>query len=274
MKRILVPTDFSIYAENALKAAAQLAKKHKAEILLLHMLELPNQMSDAISTGKSIPEVMFFIQKAKETFTEIFDRPYLDGIEITEFIQFEKAFDSVLKCTQKNNVDLIVMGSHGASGVEEIFIGSNTEKVVRLSEIPVLVIKKDEGEFDPKEIVFASDFSNESKKSFEKMKDFASKLNAKINLVTICTPNSFKTTLESTAIMDAYAKEFQLNNFSINIHNDTNVEKGVLNFANSKGADLIGFSTHGRTGLSHFFNGSITEDLVNHSEKPVITFKL
>ena len=74
--------------------------------------------------------------------------------------------------------------------------------------------------------------------------------------------------------MDAYAKEFQLNNFSINIHNDTNVEKGVLNFANSKGADLIGFSTHGRTGLSHFFNGSITEDLVNHSEKPVITFKL
>ena len=122
MKRILAPTDFSIYAENALKAAAQLAKKHKAEILLLHMLELPNQMSDAISTGKSIPEVMFFIQKAKETFTEIFDRPYLDGIEITEFIQFEKAFDGVLKFTQKNNVDIIVMGSHGASGVEEIFI--------------------------------------------------------------------------------------------------------------------------------------------------------
>ena len=115
---------------------------------------------------------------------------------------------------------------------------------------------------------------NEALKSFEKMKDFASKLNAKINLVTICTPYSFKTTLESTAIMDAYAKEFQLNNFSINIHNDTNVEKGVLNFANSKGADLIGFSTHGRIGLSHFFNGSITEDLVNHSEKPVITFKL
>ena len=102
MKRILVPTDFSIYAENALKAAAQLAKKHKAEILLLHMLELPNQMSDAISTGKSIPEVLFFIQKAKETFTEIFDRPYLDGIEVTEFIQFEKAFDGVLKFTQKN----------------------------------------------------------------------------------------------------------------------------------------------------------------------------
>jgi nucleotide-binding universal stress UspA family protein len=273
MKRILVPTDFSIYAENALKAAAQLAKKHNAEILLLHMLELPTQMSDAISTGKSIPEVMLFIQKAKETFAEIFDRPYLDGIEVTEFIQFEKAFDGILKFTQKNDVELIVMGSHGSSGIEEIFIGSNTEKIVRLSEIPVLVIKKDEGEFDPKEIAFASDFSNEIKVPFQKMKTLASVLNAKINLVTICTPNSFKTTDAATETMRAFAAEFDLKNFSINIYNDSNVEKGILNFASNINADLIGICTHGRTGLAHFFNGSITEDLVNHTQKPVVTFK-
>lgn len=274
MKRILVPTDFSIYAENALKAAAQLAKKHNAEILLLHMLELPNQMSDAISSGKSIPEVMFFIQKAKDTFTEIFDRPYLDGIEVTEFIQFEKAFDGILRFTKKNEVDLIVMGSHGASGVEEIFIGSNTEKIVRLSDVPVLVIKKDEGEFSPKEIVFASDFSNETKVPFLKMKDIASKLDAKINLVTICTPNSFKTTDAATATMEAFAHEFVLSNFSITIYNESNIEKGILNFANKINADLICIYTHGRTGLAHFFNGSITEDIVNHTQKPVLTFKL
>lgn len=274
MKRILVPTDFSAYAENALKAAAQLAKTHNAEILLLHMLELPNQMSDAISRGKSIPEVMFFIQKAKETFAEIFDRPYLEGIEVTEFIQFEKAFDGILHFTKKNNVDLIIMGSHGASGVEEIFIGSNTEKVVRLSEVPVLVVKKDEGEFNPKEIVFASDFSDETKVPFLKMKDLASKLNAKINLVTICTPNSFKTTDVATATMEAFAQEFGLTDFSITIYNDSNVENGILNFANRINADLIGLCTHGRTGLAHFFNGSITEDLVNHTQKPVLTFKL
>ncbi|MGL2987403.1 universal stress protein [Flavobacterium sp. RSSA_27] len=273
MKRILVPTDFSIYAENALKAAAQLAKKQQAEIVLLHMLELPNQMSDAVSSGKSIPEVMFFIQKAKETFVEIFDRPYLEGIEVTEFIQFEKASDGVLKFIQKNNVDLIVMGSHGASGVEEIFIGSNTEKIVRLSEIPVLVIKKDEGEFDPKEIVFASDFSNEVKVPFQKMKALANLLNAKINLVTICTPNSFKTTAAATETMKSFAADFDLQNFSINIYNESNVEKGILNFANATNADLIGICTHGRTGLAHFFNGSIAEDLVNHTQKPVITFR-
>lgn len=273
MKRILVPTDFSIYAENALKVAAQLAKTHNAEILLLHMLELPNQMSDAISSGKSIPEVMFFIQKAKETFAEIFERPYLDGIEVTEFIQFEKAFDGVLNFTKKNNVDLIVMGSHGASGAEEIFIGSNTEKVVRLSEIPVIVIKKEETAFNPKQIVFASDFTETAKAPFKKIKELANKWEAKINLVTICTPNSFKTTGTTTATMEAFVKEFELTNFAIHIYNESNIEKGVLNFANSIQADLISISTHGRTGLSHFFNGSITEDLVNHTQLPVLTIK-
>ena len=68
MKRILVPTDFSAYAEDALKAAAQIAKKNNSEIFLLHMLELPHQMSDAITGGSSIPEVMLFMEKAQEMF--------------------------------------------------------------------------------------------------------------------------------------------------------------------------------------------------------------
>ncbi|MGL2994414.1 universal stress protein [Flavobacterium sp. TSSA_36] len=273
MKRILVPTDFSVCAENALKVAAQLAKKNHAEIFVLHMLELPNQMSDAISNGKSIPEVMFFIQKAKETMTELLDRSYLENIKTTEFVQFEKAFDGIITFTKKNNIDLIVMGSNGSSGTQEIFVGSNTEKVVRLSEIPVLVIKKETPLFNPKEIVFASDFTEITKAPFRKIKEFADQWESKINLVSICTPNSFKTTGEAISIMNDFAKEFNLTNFSINLYNESNVEKGILNFANSTQTDLISICTHGRTGLSHFFNGSITEDLVNHTQFPVMTVK-
>ena len=59
-----------------------------------------------------------------------------------------------------------------------------------------------------------------------------------------------------------------------NIYNDVIVEKGILNFGNSIDADVIAMSTHGRQGLSHFFNGSISEDLVNHSKRPVVTFKI
>ena len=74
--------------------------------------------------------------------------------------------------------------------------------------------------------------------------------------------------------MDEFLAEFKINNCSTHIYNDINVEKGILHFAKSINADLIGMSTHGRKGLSHFFNGSISEDLVNHAKRPVVTFKI
>ncbi|WP_447635186.1 universal stress protein [Flavobacterium microcysteis] len=274
MKKILVPTDFSDHAEYALKVAAQIAKKNHGEIVLLHMLELPGQGSDAIGSGSDIPEIMFFKNKAIEKLESLMDISYLEGIQVSEIIQFEKTFEGIINISKKNNVDLIVMGSHGASGFQEMFIGSNTEKVVRSSDIPVLVIKKEEGEFSVEKFVFASDFSDEIKSSFAKVVDFAKKFNAHLNLVMINTPNSFKSTDLSNKIMQDFVANFDISNYTFHIYNDTNVEKGVLNFAKSINADLIGMSTHGRKGLSHFFNGSISEDLVNHAQRPVVTFKI
>jgi nucleotide-binding universal stress UspA family protein len=274
MKRILVPTDFSEYAENALKVAAIIAKKNNCEIFLLHLLELPNQMNDAVTGGSSIPEVMLFIKKANETLQKTKEQPYLNGISVNASVQFERAFSGILSFNKKNEIDLIVMGSHGTSGIEEVLIGSNTEKVVRLSEIPVLVIKKDIRDFKFNNFVFASDFSKETKKPFKKMIEFAKIFNANLYLVTICTPNSFKTTKMSEEIMKNFIASFEIENYSTHIYNDVNIENGIINFTNSIDADLIGLCTHGRTGFAHFFNGSISEDLVNHTVKPVITFKI
>jgi len=274
MKKILIPTDFSKHAEYALKVAAQIARKNDGEIILLHMLELPHQASDAVGSGTDIPEIMFFKNAAIRRLEEIMDEDYLDGLKVSEVIQFELAFDGILKISQTNNVDLIVMGSHGASGYKEMFIGSNAEKVVRNSDVPVLIIKKEENNFKVDNFVFASDFADEIKKPFQKVVDFANKFDATLHLAMINTPNNFKPTSESTEIMNKFTAGFTINKFETHIYNETNVEKGILNFSNSIDADLIGMSTHGRKGLSHFFNGSISEDLVNHASRPVVTFKI
>lgn len=274
MKKILIPTDFSQNAEYALKVAAQIAKKNNGEIILLHMLELPHQASDAVGSGSDIPELMFFKNAAINKLEELMEEDYLDGLKVSEIVQFELAFDGILKISQINNVDLIVMGSHGASGYKEMFIGSNAEKVVRNSEVPVLIIKKDEGDFDVNNFVFASDFGKEAKKPFSKALEFANKFDATLKLVMINTPNNFKSTKVAEDTMKDFLSDFNVNKISTHIYNETNVEKGILNFADSVGADLIGMSTHGRKGLSHFFNGSISEDLVNHSKLPVVTFKI
>ena len=274
MKQILVPTDFSQHAENALKVAAQIAKKNNSEIIVLHMLELPNQMNDAVLGGAGIPETMLFMKKANEMLDEISSRPYLEGIEVTEIVKIDKPIHGITQVSKEYDVDLIVMGSHGSSGLEELLIGSNTEKVVRNSDIPVLVIKKDITDFDAKNIVFASDFTEETKKPFERLLKFTKFFDSKLHLVMICTPNSFKPTHIAEKAIHNFVSEFNLTNYSTQIYNDTNIEKGIINFANSVKADIIGMCTHGRTGFAHFFNGSISEGLVNHAIKPVITVKI
>lgn len=274
MKRILVPTDFSKHAEYALKVAAQIAKKNNGEIFLLHMLELPTSGNDALSSSHDMPELIFFKNAAVQKLDDIMNAPYLDGINVSKIIQFEMAFDGIIKNGEAHDVDLIVMGSHGANGFQEMFIGSNTEKVVRNSNVPVLVIKHEDESFSADHFVFASDFSDEIKKPFEKVINFANKFNSHVHLVNINTPNNFKSTRVAQKTMDEFMASFDFKNFSTHIYNDINVEKGILHFAKSINADLIGMSTHGRKGLSHFFNGSISEDLVNHAKRPVITFKI
>jgi len=72
----------------------------------------------------------------------------------------------------------------------------------------------------------------------------------------------------------SFIEEFNFSNYSTHIYNDINVEKGILHFAKDSNTDIIGVCTHGRKGLSHFLNGSISEDLVNHAKRPVVAFKI
>jgi nucleotide-binding universal stress UspA family protein len=273
MKRILVPTDFSPQAANALKVAALIAQKNKAEIYLEHSLDLPAHL--ATGGGSSAkPESIYFIKLANKKFAEVLKRDYLSEIDVHQAIGHGEIYDDVQLTVKDKKIDLIVMGSHGTSGFKEMFIGSNAEKVVRTSKIPVLVIKNEYDIFDIKDFVFATDFSEECRKPFEQAKKFAKDMGAKMHLLFVNAPNDFKTTAEINSIMSEFLKGNSAENYTTNIYCDTTVEKGILGFATAIGAQLIGMSTHGRKGLSHFFNGSISEDLVNHANMPVITFKI
>lgn len=276
MKKILVPTDFSEQAEDALKVAAQIAKKHNSEIFLLHMLELPTQLMDPSvrDAGSSIPESIYFMKLAHKRFEDVMSRDYLKGITVHETVQFNSAFEGIMAGSKEHGCDLVVMGSQGASGLKEAFIGSNTEKVVRHSNIPVLVIKDYIEIDDLKSFVYATDFTEESKKSFNEAVNFAKTIDATLHLIYVNTPNKFKTTDYTDHVTNNYLKDLDFKNYSLTVYNDESVEKGILNYAGKVNADLLGISTHGRKGLAHFLNGSISEDLINHAQRPVITFKV
>ena len=276
MKKILVPTDFSPQAENALKVAVQMAQRFDSEIFLLHMLELPTGNIDPVSGSNTneLPEALFFLKLAKKRFKELMSQDYLKGIKVHETVEFHQAFEGIMEISQKHNCDIIIMGSHGSTGLKEIFIGSNAEKVVRNSAIPVMIIKNDRPNFEVKNLVFATDYNPENKHTLRKVKKFAKKIDAILHLVFINTANNFVIEEEAQKGLEDFVKGEDLKNYTLNIYNDVTVEKGLLNFATGINAELISISTHGRKGLDHFFNGSISEDLVNHSNMPIVTFKI
>ncbi|MEM1258856.1 MAG: universal stress protein [Bacteroidota bacterium] len=273
MKSIVVPIDFSEQSEIALKVAATLAKKNNSELVVLHMLELATGI---MSNTEYIPQVhiVHLMKVTEERFEKFLNKPYLKDINITPVIKHYKVFSEIDEVAQKHGANLIVMGSHGTDGLQELFIGSNTERVVRSSEIPVLVVKGDIANFKAERFVFASDFKEESIPAAKKAIAFSELLGAEFKMVYINTPaDAFLSTEDAYKRISKFLNIAKLG-LEVDVYNDYSVEKGVLNYAESNAADLIGIPTHGRQGLSHFFMGSIGEDIANHSKIPVVTFKI
>ncbi|WP_114905137.1 universal stress protein [Kordia sp. SMS9] len=277
MQKIIVPIDFSKHSEYALEAAAALAQKHNGEILALHMLELSNALISDDDNSKQA-EAVFYLKLAEQKFADFLDKPFLKDVKVTPIVKHFKVFSEVNDVAKEHNADMIVMGSHGTSGLKEIFIGSNTEKVVRHADIPVLVIKHHPILTDFEKVAFACDFSKKAIKPYINASHLFKSLGIQLHLVYINLPGTgFNSTTEMEEKVTDFLKvaDGNLDNLD-NVHyiNDYSIEQGILNFASAKGADLIAVATHGRKGLAHFFEGSISEDIANHSALPVMTFRI
>ncbi|MFH4967317.1 universal stress protein [Gaetbulibacter sp. M240] len=277
MKKIIVPIDFSEHSEFALETAAKLAEKYQAELLVLHMLEMSDVMFTA-SDNLQNQKAAFFLQLAEQKFEEFLEKDYLKDIQVTPIVKHFKVFSEVNDVASENNANLIVMGSHGTSGVREFFVGSNTERVVRNAEVPVLVVKQRLSDISFDDVVYATDFSIESIEVYHKALMLIKSLGAKPYFVHVNLPNEqFRSSaeIEKKAVEFFEKAEGNLDKLDQVFYvNDYTIEDGILNFANKIGADLIAVPTHGRKGLAHFFEGSISEDLANHATLPVITFKM
>ena len=169
-------------------------------------------------------------------------------------------------------IDFIVMGSHGKSGKSEYFIGSNTQRAVRLVHCPVLVIKEPIENVKFEKVVFASAFYKNDKEPFLKFKDFIKHFIPEIHLVAIQTTSLFGPPyiVQQEALEDfqKLAKPFEC---KTHIYRDFSVDRGVRSFSEDIGADLIVLSNYHRHPMKRMIVGSNVETLVNHSNLPILT---
>lgn len=276
MRNILVPTDFLENAANAAALGIQVARRFNSEIHFLHLVRTP---VDWVKLDKKkearYPETVQEIGRAKAALRALEKRAEKENLECQTFLQFHTGPAEILKHSGHYEHDFIIAGSSGTRGVVREILGSTIEHLVRNSDVPVLVVKDSPVRFPFRDIVFVSDFLEDVGTAFREVLSIAEGCNSKIHFLRINTEsdqNSIELGLEP---IKRFLERFpKLENFSMNVYNESHVETGINTYLKYNPGDLIAMCTHGKTGFLSLFSKSIAEGVANHAPLPVMTIKI
>ncbi|MUV48733.1 universal stress protein [Haloarcula sp. CBA1122] len=277
--RILVPTDGSPGSERAFEVAATLASTHDAAVHVLSVVDEHGPTDDWDYDGDS-PAEAFIESQADHVDTE--------GLSVTTAVREGVVHDAVLDYGDENEIDLIVMGTHGRTGVRRFLLGSVTEKVVRLADVPVLSVKADAepGTVSFDDILLPTDGSSGAAAAIEPTGALASATDATVHLVSVVDTRSLGIDVGSSVIVDELESvatdavgdaSDRLSGMGVETV-ETAITHGVpyraiLDAIEEADADLVVIGTHGRTGIDRYLLGSVAEKLVRTSPVPVMTVR-
>lgn len=276
MKRILVPCDFSSPAREAYAFAANIAAKNNGEVLLLHVVNVPVVYDPGLGGLPYTDATLVEDLEAAgiKNFETLLADKTIPSVRSSFHITNGDILSSILEYSEDKNIDLIIMGTSGASGLAEIFIGSNTEKVVRHAPVPVLAVRQAPDIDTIKNILLPSTLSLDHASFMNKVKVMQDFFQATLHILLINTPSHFRDHAEANEAMEAFARHYQLKHYKTHLSNYSSEADGIIEYANDEQVDLVLMGTHARTGLAHLFNGSITERVVNRIQYPVWTCHL
>jgi nucleotide-binding universal stress UspA family protein len=284
MKLILVPTDFSAPADHAVEAAAMLAQKQGATVHLIHSVDVPDtwqdaRFSNAVLATKPLkqqqdlyPEIRARVGEAKQMLETRSLRLARKKVKVTYHVAANVAWQDITTIARDLKADLVIMGTHGAGAMKEALMGSNTQRVVRLADVPVLTLR----EALPKRIANVALLLDPMDPGLEKnihglLRPLEGQ-RTRLHLVRVNTPNGFQDTDTSLEQLHKLARKLEPTCL-VHVCDHYTVAEGAIAFARREGMDLIALPTHGRQGLRAMLNASVAETIVNHSPVPVLTLK-
>lgn len=275
MKTILVPTDFSDCAQNAEEVAIRLARLMRAQIHFYHFMSVPVDWMHLNTDQRELyPDISKTVALANHQLLKRVAIAEKAGVEAHYFIGYNSEYENILQHTDDYQVHLIVMGSHGAKGVKEFFMGSNAQKTVRYSRVPVLIIKEQMEKLRVTDILFVSNFEDEMVRPFEQVLDFAELIDAKVSLLYVNTPANFNETWMVNERMESFVALASDRLLRASVVNAFDFERGVERYCQDHHEGLVAIATHNQRGLSKLFLGNLSEKIVNHLDIPVITFPI
>ncbi|HTL81863.1 MAG TPA: universal stress protein [Bacteroidia bacterium] len=276
IRNILVPTDFSETGTLALEHAAFLARLTKAEITLVHVMppmedhfEIPARIMHVEDRTK-VQEIVE--EKLKELSDSVKQRY---GVLPRTLSVAGKTAIEIIKLAREQKSDLIVMGTHGAKGFEEMFIGSNAHKVVSIAPCPVITIQQKSTKLGFKDIVLPIDRSVHSREKVETAISFASLYASKIHIVGLLEDTADHEKEKLNIVLDQVQHSIEKANlpFTRKVVSGKNLAVEALKYGESVNADLIMIMTDQESALTGIFLGPVSKQIVNHSRIPVMSIK-
>jgi nucleotide-binding universal stress UspA family protein len=277
MKNILVTTDLTDLSLYAFSLAERIAKKTGSEIHLLHIINLPSHILLS-NEGELLDDCEMDTTEVRtkrfEAIEKLDEIKHKSSLEVHIHSRYGSINERVVSSSKELNIDLIIMASHGVHNLKEKITGSHTEYVAMHAKAPVLSIKSDESGHDFKTILLAGSFQEDDIPNCELVIAIQQVFNSKIHLLRINTPKNFIPDHDAKLHMKAFANKHGIIDPSYCVYNDHSVEEGIIHYAEKESIDMIVIGSMQRIGLTKFIYGCVSASLVNHSNKPLLTFPL
>lgn len=273
MKKILVPTDFTETSENAFVYAIEMAKFYKAELVLLHTFELPivdsqiapinfTEVYEALETTNT-NQFKDELQKLRD----IANQHDAQNIFINHILMDGELMYCIKEVIKQENIDFVVMGTKGASGWLESFIGTTTCSVISDVSAPVLSVARDTKFQKIETIGFTTRYRQDEIHSLNDVLTIAKKLDAQVKCLYVKTPDYEFIGKEIEYWESIFEDE---NNLEFFIIPSDDVEQTIEDFMVSQNIDLLAMVCHKKSFLTRLFTTSTTQRMSQHSKTPIL----
>lgn len=262
--KILVPTDFSDCARTASEVALEIARQLQAEIIFLHLHETPGK-AHVPAIEATDPK----IGQTKALLEEWVNRATRKNLTAKQMLVTHQGGDEIENYIKPLQVDMVVMGSHGATGIRKFIIGSQTQRVVRQSSAPVLVIKQKPASNTFGNMLYATTLNEDITDALKQIEKFAIAFKSRIHMLYVQYPEKGMSQAEAEQLLRNAGKQFSEISFTYNCITTNDPEWGIGKIAREMQADVIVLTTAIKTG-GLFFSHKLAEDLVNQESLPVL----
>jgi nucleotide-binding universal stress UspA family protein len=269
MKKILVPTDFSQLSQVAVVFAVHLAEKMKAEVIVASVIDSSPAQDKSLPRWKKLADQLEEAaeKNAKQLLQEVksqVDYPSISYVSLSGY-PMESAIDDYAKM---KNIDLIVVGTRGATGLKKVVLGSNAAAIIDNSSVPVITIPA-ETKFKPwNKIVYATDLTH-IEQEIKPILRFGEYFGSEIHILHVLPTDSEKTMRE---IKEDTAALEDLANVHFHFVKSNNIAEEVELFVKEKKADVLVTFTHKLDFYEKLLGRSVTRELTFHSHLPLLTF--